>query len=194
MISYLGKGLNITISCDHVPGHNWMSYLCWYSIKQNLPDANISMVCKRENVSGNLFLWTKKLNIPFRMYGNSFLDEALKHIDVPNLVVPPYCMCVRDFEEASFDPSRIKEDVLFVEGTNLVCSASSDEFSPFCSYKIGWGHFITSDWIHKEECPLYFAIIKKLSKQGMSLNEKKIENLWSSSLKLFQMVSGGVIR
>jgi hypothetical protein len=193
MISYLGEGLNITISCDYLPGHNWMSYLCWYSINQNLPDAKVNIVCKRNNVSGTMFLWTKKIGIPFKMYNGSSCEETIELR--PTVIVPPYCMCVRDFEESGFDASTIKEgDLLYLNDTDLVSKASSDDPSSFCSYKRGWGHFITADWIHKEECPLYFLFVKKFSKQGMSLNERKIESLWNASLKLFQTISGGVLQ
>jgi len=193
MISYLGDGLNITISCDYLPGHSWMSYLCWYSINQNLPDCKVDVVCKRSNVSGTMFLWTKKIGIPFKMYSSSFLEDLIK--PRPTIIVPPHCMCIRDFEESGFDASVIKnDDLLYLESTEMVSRASSNEASSFCSYKKGWGHFITADWINKEECPLHFLFVKKFSKQDMSLNEKRVEDLWNSSLKLFQTISGGVLQ
>ena len=182
MISYLGAGLNITILCDHVLGHNWMSFLCWYSIHNNLPDSKVNILCKRNNVTGSLFLWTKKLNVPFRMCSDSIVDKLIKSQPAPSLIIPPYCMALRDFEEAKYDVSSIKNEVLFVEGTNLICDATADEFSVFCSYKEGWGHFILNNWINKSECPLSAYIVKKFNKQNMSFNEKRIESLWNSEL------------
>lgn len=194
MISYLGKGLNITISCDHVPGHNWMSYICYYSIKQNLPDANVNILCKRDNVTGNLFLWTKKLGVPFRMCNEESFANNISRQNKPSLIIPPYCVAVRDFEESGFKFDEVPEDYFkFLEETDLVCDARADGFCSFCNYKNGWGHFITEDWINKVECPLSTSILKRFSKKIMSLNERRVESLWNASLKLFQAVSGGVI-
>jgi hypothetical protein len=192
MVSYLGKNLNIIISCDHIPGHNWMSYICWYSIRKNLPDANVSLVCKRHNVSGYLFLWTKKVGVPFKMYSSS--EDIISTYKKPNLVVPPFCLAVRDFDEAGIDPSFIKDnDSILLEDTNLVCDAKEDKFSVFCSYEDGWGRFITKEWINKTDCPLSFFSLKKFSSSNMSLNEKLVKNMWDSSLRLFQAISGGVV-
>lgn len=194
MISYLGEGLNITISCNYVPGHSWMAYICWYSIKQNLPDAKVNIICSRENITGRLFLWTKSLNIPFLTYNSNNFKEIISRQIAPTLVCYPECVVVRDFEESSVDLSFFDDNILFLQDTDLFCDANSDDFHPFCSYKDGWGYFVTNDWINKEECPLSNLLLKKFSKKIMSINEKKIENLWNSSLRLFQAVSGGVIK
>lgn len=193
MVSYLGEGLNVVISCDHIPGHNWMSYLCWYSVRQNLPDSKISIICKRENVSGSLFLWTKKVNVPFRMYSGDSYHSILASYASPCLVVPPYCVAIRDFEEAGISTELLKEkEFTFLEDTKLVCDCNLDDYTIFSSYKKGWGHFITADWLNKIECPLSFSILKNFSKRSMSLSERKIEGLWNSSVRLFQTISGGV--
>jgi len=194
MVSYLGKDLNITISCDHIPGHSWMSYVCWYSIRQNLPDAKVDVVCLRNNVSGYLFLWTKKVGVPFEMCSEKNFSSVISSRAKPSLVVDPLCVCVRDFEESGSDLSVFNsEDTLFLEKTSLWCDSRSEEFCCFCSYENGWGHFITKDWLNKVECPLSNLTLKKFAKGSMSFNEKRIRDLWNSSLTLFQAVSGGVI-
>jgi len=193
MVSYLGKDLNITISCDHLPGHSWMSYVCWYSIRQNLPDAKVNVVCRRKNVSGYLFLWTKKVGVPFEMYNEKNLLSVISSRAKPNLVIDPLCVCVRDFEESDSDLSIFNtEETIFLEKTSLCCDAKSEDFSCFCSYEDGWGHFVTKDWINKVECPLASLTLKKFLKSSMSFNERRIGDLWNSSLTLFQTVSGGV--
>lgn len=186
MISATGKGLNILISCDHTPEHNWMSYLCWYSILKNLSDAKVSICSRRINVSGNFFIWTKKVNIPFKMYNGEYEP---KNVFGQNslLIIPPHVVALRDFDEAGIDP-ELKEDPCFLENTNFLKDAVTNDFCVFCSYLKGWGNFVASEWINNITCPL--LIFKKFSKSNMTINEKRIEKIWNNSIPLFQRISG----
>lgn len=194
MISYYGENLNLVISCEHLPGHNWMSYLCWRSIKNCLPDANVFIICKRNNVTGNLFLWAKKLNIFFKMYNEDNYLKTLNNISLPIIVLPPYCLALRDFEECNLDPNKeIKNKINYLKETKLFCDSRGDDFNVFCSYKEGWGNFNTNNWLNKIESPLSRLFIKRLEKNQMSLNEVKIKNFWLDSAPLFQAISGGIV-
>lgn len=194
MISCYGENLNLVINCDHVPGHNWMSYLCWRSIRKNLPDANIYIFCKRRNVTGNLFLWTKKLKVFFKMYNTeeSFLG-FLENLSFPVIILPPFCLAFMDFEECNLDPNKIIHNKInYLKETELFCDSKSEEFNIFCSYENGWGNFETNKWINKIESPLSKAFIKRLEKKQMHLNENKVKKFWLESSSLFQAISGGV--
>jgi hypothetical protein len=190
MISSLGEGLNILISCDYTTGHNWMSYLCWYSIRNNLPDAKVIIISKRKQITGDLFLWTKKFNIPFRTYNEAKLDSVINICEKPLLIVPPDCVAVRDFEEAGVNPNNLKE-VSFLENTDFVGRAKGNDFCVFASYSDGWGFFVTSEWINRVDCPLASLTTKNFLKNNMSLNEKHVQSIWSASIPLFQTASGG---
>lgn len=187
MITATGSGLNILISCDYTPEHNWMSYLCWYSIKKTLSDANVSVCSRKINVSGSFFIWTKKLNVLFRThnekYKNIFDQKSL-------LIVPPHVVAIRDFDEAGIKP-ELKEDPCLLENTNFVKDAKTNDFCVFCSYLNGWANFVASEWINNTKCPL--LVFKKFSKTDMTINEKRIEKMWNNSIPVFRAISGGLI-
>jgi hypothetical protein len=184
MISAVGKNLNILISCENIPEHNWMSYLCWYSIKKVLSDANIFISCKRNSVFAPFFNWTKKVNVPFKMYSGEIEKLFTQR---PLLIVPPHSLAIRDFEEAGIE-HNLSKDINYLENTNFFKDAKTNDFCVFCSYFDGWGNFVTSEWINKLNCPL--TIFGKFSKNNMTINEKKIEKIWSNSIPLFQGISG----
>jgi hypothetical protein len=187
MISSLGGGLNILISCDYSVCHNWMAYLCWYSINKNLPDAKVFITCCRNNVNCNLFSWTKKVNVPFRMYNGEYkLKNSAGFADIPMLILPPDVVAIRDFEESGLDPNVIK-DVCFVDNTSLICDAKEEEFCVFASYSNGWGKFVTSEWINRSGCPLLGSNFKD---PIMTFNEVRISDLWKASSLTFQTISG----
>jgi hypothetical protein len=187
MISPTGHGLNILISCDYTPEHNWMSYLCWYSIKKTLSDAKVFVCSRRINVSGSFFIWTKKFSVPFKMYNGEYKFENV--FDQKSLlIVSPHIVAIRDFEEAGMSP-ELKEDPCLLDNTNLLKDASTNDFCVFCSYLNGWGNFVTSEWINNTTCPL--LIFKKFSKSNMTINEKRIEKIWNNSIPLFQGILGG---
>jgi len=190
MISSLGDGLNILISCDHIPGHSWMAYVCWYSISKNLPEAKVFVVSRRKNVTGNLFLWTKKVNIPFQMYNGEYsLSNLAGLTDRPMLIVPPESVAIRDFEEAKIDPSSINDVVLL--NSPFVCDSKEDDACVFSSYFNGWGNFVLSEWIYNVNCPLTTSGSKRFLKNIMTINEIRIGQVWNASIPLFQGISAG---
>ncbi len=191
MISSLGKGLNILISCDHSFGHNWMSYLCYYSIFKNLPEAKVFVVCRRRNVTGSLFLWTKMFNVPFKMYNGEYDIGNLSGIkDVPLLITSPEVIAIRDFEEAKQD-QNILNDRHFLVQTNFLCEAKEDTMCVFSSYLNGFGNFVTSEWIDNMNCPLVSSFSKRFFHNGMNSNEVRMADIWKESISLFQTISTG---
>lgn len=192
-ISYIGKGLSILICCDFIVSHDWMSFLTFWSIKKNLPDANISVICRRK-ANSDIFHWTRKCSIPLTFHTTESLSEikelSLKNpkskISEPVLLVKPNIVFLRDFDEAGFDSNIFKNHSFEIEG--LVSDVKSENTTVCCDYSDGWGNFVTSTWINKSSIPFssvdYSAVI-------MSLNEKRFAALWESASKMYQSILRG---
>ena len=209
MISSIGDNLNILISCNYTIHDNWMSFLCWYSLTKNLPQAKVVIACNRTMNSGNseLFGWTRKCNIPFELHKSTDREGQInlvlqKGIVVaPLLVLRPDTVAIRDFEESGFDTNILEGKVLKASDLPEICCEAmvpnSDRSSTkhyekpcvFVTYSNGWGKFVTSSWIHKGGCP--FTSENRYGHGNMTTNETRIGKLWSAVSPLFQTVSRG---
>jgi hypothetical protein len=185
-----GKGLSILISCDYIFYHNWMAFLCWYSISKNLPDAKVVIGCNRQLMTNQLFNWTKKVGIPFKLHKEMskedevdlLLQEGL--ISLPVLVLDPCTLAIRDFEESGFDIDKIKGKIFASEMPDLCCDAKEDRFCVFVTYFNGWGKFITSNWINNLNIP---NISNKKYKENLTTaNEVRIVKIWENAGMLLQ--------
>lgn len=189
-ISSTGDGLNILISCDYLLHHNWMSFLAWYSISKNLPDAKVYVATPRKIMNSDLFSWTYRCKIPLIFHREATQEEQvqiiLNHgIQKPLLIVPPDCMCIRDFKEADFDPESI--DIMqFNEIIN--CDCKEDKICVFATYSKGWGNFVTSSWINKATNPFIYS---KYNQCNLTVNEARLGRLWESAVPLFKAISRG---
>jgi hypothetical protein len=191
-ISSTGDGLNILIACDYLPHHSWMSFLCWYSLTKNLPEAKIAVASHRRLMKLNLFGWTRKCNVPFILHkatdDEGQVQAALDHgIEKPILVVPAEAMCVRDFTEAGFSPDALTEVTRL--NNEMVCDCKEERPCVFATYPNGWGKFVTSSWINKGSCPFLFGV--KYGQGNLTANEARIGRLWNAATPLFQTVSRG---
>jgi hypothetical protein len=90
-ISSTGDNLNILIACDYLRHHNWMSFLCWYSLKKNLPDAKVYVASQRRIMEYNLFQWTRSCNVPLVLHKETNdegqVDFVFKKYNLSNLLV-----------------------------------------------------------------------------------------------------------
>ena len=191
-ITSIGDGLTILISCDYFTHHSWMSYLCWYSLNKNLPDAKVIIGCNRTDCKYDLFRWTYKCKVPFILHKTTDFDGQIDAIkpNKPCLVIPPEVMCVRDFDEANFSPNVFfDEEKIYKLDDDLVCNCREDKSFVFASYNEGWGNFVTKTWIHNEGNPFLFG--DRFNKGSLTPNEARIGKLWIASIPLFQIVSGG---
>lgn len=191
-ISPTGDGLNILIACDYVSHHNWMSFLCWYSISKNLPEASVFVASPRRLMQRNLFNWTRKCKVPLFLHKDADLEGQVNfvldsEVKKPLLVVPPESVCVRDFDESGFSPESLKE-VCYID-SELSCDCKKDLFKTFVTYNDGWGTFVTSSWINKMRSP--FDLGTKYNQGELTVNEARIGRLWYAAIPLFQTVSGG---
>jgi len=90
---------NITIVCDCLPHHDWMSFASWYSLGKRLPDARVSLECRH----CHLFAWARRLGVPIKSAA-------------PGFRIAPTVIAVRDFEEdESISSSKSDVQTCFVD-------------------------------------------------------------------------------
>ena len=191
-ISSTGNGLNILIACDYLPHHSWMSFLCWYSLTKNLPDANVFVASHRRLMKYSLFTWTQKCKIPFILHKETDeegqIQAAIDYgVTKPLLVIPPDSVCVRDFNESGFSPESLFEIRRF--DAELSCDCKEARPCSFVTYSSGWGKFVTSSWINKTSNPFLFGV--KYGQGELTANETRIGRLWIAATPLFLTVSRG---
>jgi hypothetical protein len=189
-IDSTGEGLNILIACDYLSHHDWMSFFCWYSISKNLPDAKVFVTCNRKIKYEDLFVWPRKCNIPFHFNKETDINGQIKHAldsfaSKPLLVVPPDCVCIRDFNEAGFSLESLSE--INKLDDSLLCDCKDERPCCFATYSNGWGKFVTSSWINRISSP--FFSVAQFNKGELTPNEVRIGRLWNSAAFLFQNVS-----
>lgn len=90
---------HITIECNCVPGHDWMSFASWYSLSKRLPDSEVSIRCR----FCHLFGWARRLGVKVSGVSSGFK-------------IPPTVMAVRDFEgDISISSSKIDTQTCLVD-------------------------------------------------------------------------------
>jgi len=199
MISNLGDGLTVHISCQQVPHHDWMSFLCWYSISRNLPEAKVVVTITRSVSSAYIGNWTRVSRVPFLMHREmSSVEEQNFVLTHPKsnstnkiLTVSPEYVCIRDFDESGISSCVFDEkNFYFLSEIQNLCGSCKDQNpSVFVHYNDGWGKFVISSWINKASSPLISGV--NLHTAGMTANEIRLGNLWEDAAKLYQSVLRG---
>jgi hypothetical protein len=196
-VSDTGYGLTILIETQQVPHHDWMSYVCWYSLTKNLPDAKVVVTCARANNSFNLMRWTYSCRVPLLFHKNlpwleqqSLVESRKKHNFYPNfLSIIPEMVCVRDFQEGEFKYNILQKNNYYKNLDSLFCDCRSENPTVFVTYDEGWGKFVTSSWIHKLSCPI--SVNVSYVQPNMTVNETKLGRIWDSASRTYQSVSRG---
>lgn len=188
-ISPTGDGLNILIACDYVPHHDWMSFLCWYSLSKNIPDAKVTVISHRRLMKYRLFEWSRKCGIRLLLHHPDINQEEYaltRGVEKPLLVLEPHTIAVRDLEQGNFPLSQLK-DVSW--GKDFSCDVKGDGENAFITYIDGWGKFVTSSWINRLGNPLTGD--QRYGYGNLNANEFRLGRLWSAAAPLFQTVSRG---
>lgn len=193
-ISSLGRNLNILIPCDYKMDHNWMSFVCWYSISKNLPEASVGIACNRKTMKQNLFLWTRRCGVDCFFHKDTDLNGQIEFakkngLKEPVLVADVASLCIRDFEETKIDYSSLTGIILAEDHSDVLSDCKSLTTSLFASYRKGWGTFAYSKWIDTNGCPLISNL--DFRSFDMTVNESRIRNLWNSAIYLYNNVSRG---
>jgi hypothetical protein len=170
MISITGGGLTIIVECENIPMHNWMSFVSWYSIIKNLPDAEAVIACKRgEITSSQYYLWPRRTKVKFFMYTDAYQYNR------PNIIkIDPHVMALREYNADAVGPADV----------------GSEELTTFVDYSSGFGKFVISEWINKGVGPFQEAT-NKFSVPDMSANAIKLLTIWQQSCGLYTALEGG---
>ncbi|MEI8270966.1 MAG: hypothetical protein WCG45_06400 [bacterium] len=193
MISSTGENLSILISCDYSINQNWMTFLSWYSLYKNLPDAKVYVICDRNSMNSLIFEWTKKCGIYFEIVKPMSLEEKVNHLIKKGfgeslVVINSSTLAIRDFEEADFDPNELYQKVSYMS-ESLCCDAKDNKYCVFADYSKGWGKFVPELWINKINSP--FSNENKYALGDLTINEIRIGKLWNSVAHLFRTLSKG---
>lgn len=192
MITPTGENLKIVISCQNKPEHNWMSYVSWYSILKNLPDATV-MVAIDSGDPRLYFKWIKKTNTGFFRFKKN-LDNL---IELPYLVISPNVMCIRTLDENILKILNKNHRLAIGDKIKYITESKNEEYlnseiycadvrssepSSFVFYT-DFTDFVLNDWIEKNACPLTYA----KSFRAMTVNADKLLKLWINSSKTFSI-------
>jgi hypothetical protein len=196
-ITYTGEGLNILISCDFVPSHDWMCFVCWYSISKNLPDSRVVVGCNRKIMNYPIMNWVKRCGLDFLLHkdmtSSEEQDYAVSKLSLvgPLLTVYPANVCVRHFDESPFDRSALANSKKgFLSDFDGLCSdCKSQNPTVFVNYDQGWGKFVPSAWINTLNIPLITGTT--FTSFEMTANEMRLARLWESSARLYQSIPRG---
>lgn len=167
-----GDGLIIIISCQHIPSHDWMSFAAWYSIRKNLPDANVVIICERGMALRPMFTWTYKCNVPVVQYGKDFnKQKLLEQFTGEILEISPTTMAVRDYDEERSGPVKVQ----------------SEESTTFVDYSDGCGKFVVLKWINRFRGPFKSAV-RRYDNGQLTMNELKVLKMWESCFAFYVVI------
>ena len=163
MIESTGDGLVVIISCKYIPCHNWMSFVSWFSIRRNLPDAKPVIIVERGIQNQSQFGWFYKWYPPVLHYSKIDMDAFISKFSEETIVIEPHTMAVRDYQ-----------------GDLGPASAQSDQLSTFVSYSEVCGRFVVSEWIDRSRSP-FKAAVRRFDNNELTANELKVLKLWEES-------------
>ncbi|RDJ35318.1 MAG: hypothetical protein DWQ19_10920 [Crenarchaeota archaeon] len=161
IISPTGKNLDIVISCDFLPHHNWMSFASWYSIYKNLPDAKVRILCKRTQFVSDFFKWTFKCKVPFIQYTDHYVFRENE------LKITPDVMAIDIYDKDALGPIDVR----------------LEEKSTFITYLHGCGNFVLTEWIDTFRNP--FGMTGRFFSNNLTVNEYRVLKLWEKCHKIY---------
>lgn len=164
-ISPTGDGLRIALICDFIFAHDWMSYLSYYSITKNLPDASFRIICSRGgDIKRPLFRWAKMFKLNFII-----TDAKMDLSDY--FIITPTIVALEAYNGKNLGPNTSK----------------SDETSVFIDYSKGWAKFNTSEWINRGINPL--SNTDSFYVEDMNVNEHRIGKMWNKFYKFYSSIN-----
>jgi hypothetical protein len=194
-VSYTGDGLTVLISCDWIAQHDWMTFICWHSVQQSLPDSRLLLACNRTKMDCHMLTWAKRAGVPIMtnraasQFNQADWARERFGIDGPIVVARPDVACVRDFDEAGFDKNSLDGTLLLDFSGDLCSPVKQENPTVFVNYRDGWGNFVPFEWINSVEPPLLAR--RDFGSVGMSSNEVRISRLWNSAALLYKTLSRG---
>ena len=162
-MSHFGKNLNFSITSKSTPLHDWLSFVCWYSISKNLPQSKVCITTKKEINNFNLFSWAYKLKVKV-----NYKNEKEENDNI--IKIHPYTAAVR-INNGFLGPTEAKDG----------------EYSSLVSYERGFGKFNYKDWENNNNSPVKY--ISMFNALDMNINEKELLDLWSKASKIYLSIS-----
>lgn len=166
-----GDNKSFWINCKYTVMDHWMAYICFYALRKSMPDSWIGIKCKKVGRPVEslccLFGWPVKLDYPFKYVK----EHELEHQAKDNLfIINCTTLAVRSWD--GFEISHV----------------SSDKPTTFVDIKDGWGNFKPEYWIDRMEAP--FDRIDSFLKPEMSVNERKVAELWKKAKITYSAMTG----
>lgn len=191
-VDHYGDGLSIIISCESFPAHVWLSYLSYYSIRENLPDARVVVTCARPKDGTGVegFPWTFRTKTPFFFYKNDNNNQFTQATIAKSRGLVGDKILVISCETAVL---RCLDDKILeaftsplTDGNSIILEAKSEVLATFCSVKEGCGRFLLPSWIHKPGHPL--GLCDRFAKGNLTANERRVFNLWRKAKPLLDLI------
>lgn len=171
-ITLSGEGLGILMACSPTPIHHWAAFASWYSIKRNLPDAQMAIVIDLGEVKWNLFGWVYRSKMKSSRQSLDTDLQALAQEKLPEskawMVISPHVMAVREYDPLSIGP----------------VPAKGEQAATFVDYQQGCGKFVVEKWINRLRPPFNQAS-KILGTEDITVNEQRVLQLWEQCSWLY---------
>lgn len=241
--------LNVLICSDYSFIFNWMSFAAWYSIRKNLPTADVALLSARSGFNMQLYNWANKASVKFFLHrdigkknGLPYLNKifstyiAVKEglVKQPFIVIDADMMALRGLSDSVINSlanckfatnkspmgpiwyfndqplekfteviNRIKviqktdhldwAALLEVFGEPVVVDGLGNEvyeesLATFTHYKEKCGNFRRKDYEKGVVSPP-FKDQMTLRTLEMSINERKVFNLWAQMWTAFEALS-----
>lgn len=109
-----GEGISILLTTEATSHNEWKTFATWYSLYQNLPEANVAIACARRGLNQGLpyFNWVYRCSTPFFQHKNVgehnkifALCLALKKeiVQCPVVIIDPNTIAIRPFSGGFLD-------------------------------------------------------------------------------------------
>ena len=187
-ISPFGDNLTIFIRCENQQLNHWLAYGSWYSIKTNLPNAQVKLLVKRTNDVNPYFDWAPRRNLNCYRHSAENVQKLIErnnYAERPYLIIHDSIMAVREFDDSwlrilNNEKNFITESIEFwtnseeseVHGGNDLCSNVTDsEITTFVQYG-DFGNFVCQEWINRVG-----PFARKM--KARTANESKVIDLWN---------------
>jgi hypothetical protein len=217
MITETGNDLCVLIITE--PGMDWETYATWYSIHNNLPDADISITSVRNNKPMfQLYQWAKRVDIPVIHHKPFSEDPVLRKLDsihrakktkenllvVNPLVMTTETLCPKITESFNTEDRIFDDNVWFLKKPDIPDMMNE--------YALEGGLFKASTTIcfeanetnepkclvsYKKGCGKWidtlrgcpFSNAAGLALTTMTVNENRVIELWKKMCSLYSAIS-----
>lgn len=172
-INPLGMNLKIAIKTNFSYSGDWSAFCCWYSLKKNVPDAEVSIYCNAADIKDQIFSWPRKCQVPFHLSKNPPKNSNL-------LVLDSFVVAIRELSEETLNVLNTTLD----NTDKFLCDVNEDKYYSFVSYKNGFGNFVISEWIdNKVDCP--FVLADNFMDDKLDVNGVKVLRIWKQIANIY---------